>query len=98
MEELPFPVDTKIAGKLAEGHIRNEQAKVDRGKVGDWFGSPNSAPANIAAIIAVLASAVLIVATAAWAGDEKFSYKDAIAALSGLVTLSLGFLFGRVSK
>lgn len=98
MEQLPFPVDTKTAGKLAEGHIRNEQARVDRGRIGDFFGSSNSVPANIAAIIAIIGSIVLVGAVVFWSGGTDFTHKEGITALSSLVTLALGYLFGRVSK
>jgi hypothetical protein len=98
MEELKLPSDTKLAGKLIEGHVRDQQVKTDRGSIGRLFGSPSSVPANVAAIIAVIASLALVWAILCWSGKEGFSYKEGVAALSSLITLTVGYLFGRASK
>jgi hypothetical protein len=90
--------DPKIAGKVVEGHIRNEQIKVDRGAVGAVFGSKDSVPANVAAIIATLSTVCLLLAVLNWAGSQDFSRKDGISAVLSLVTLTVGFLFGRATK
>jgi len=98
MDELKLPADTKLAGKVLEGHIRNEQTKIDRGKIGDLFGSRNSIPSNIAALISLFATAVLLVVVLLWSGTKDFSYKDGVAAVTGLISLGLGYLFGRATK
>lgn len=98
MDLLQLPSDAKIANKIVEGHVRNEQAKTDRGSIGGLLGSRNSIPANVAAIIALLTSVVFICAVVNWAGNADYSRKDAAVALSGLITLTVGFLFGRASK
>ncbi len=97
-DQIQLLGDAKLDGKLVEGHIRNEQAKLDRGTIGKFIGSSNSAPRNVASIIAILASVVLIIAVTCWAGKADFGYKDAVAALSSLITLTIGYLFGRSSK
>lgn len=98
VDKLNLPEDTKLAGKMIDGHVRMEQTKVDRGKLGHWLGSTQNVPANIAGIIAILAAVVMIFSVAYWAGTSDFTHKDAVAALSSLVTLALGYLFGRASK
>jgi hypothetical protein len=98
VDELKLPDDTKLAGKMLDGHVKIEQAKVDRGKVGDWLGTSSSVPANIAGVVALAASVCLIIAVLMWAGASDFTHKDAAAALSSLITLALGYLFGRASK
>lgn len=98
VDELNLPADTKLAGKMLDGHVRIEQAKVDRGKIGDWIGSSQNVPANIAAIIALLASIALIGIAAFGTGTEDLTPKDRVTALSSLVTLALGYLFGKASK
>ncbi|WP_429930703.1 hypothetical protein [Agrobacterium vitis] len=97
-EEFKLSGDTKIDAKLAEGHVKNQQAKVDRGLIGNVLGSSNSVPHNVAAIISISASLVLIIAVLLWAGGADFGYKDAVAALSSLITLTVGYLFGRSSR
>jgi hypothetical protein len=98
LDELNLPADAKLAGKMLDGHLQIEQSKIARGKVGAWIGSTQNIPANIAGIIALVASIVLIGAAFLWAGASDFTHKEAIAALSSLVTLALGYLFGRASK
>lgn len=97
-DQLKLIGDAKLDGKLVEGHIRNEQVKLDRGTIGNVLGSHNSVPRNVAAIIAIVASVVLIISVTRWAGKPDFGYKDAVAALSSLITLTIGYLFGRSSK
>jgi hypothetical protein len=98
VDELKLPADAKLAGKMLDGHVRIEQAKVDRGKVGDLLGSSSNVPANIAGIIALTAGLVFVVAVILWAGNTDFTHKDGAAALSSLITLALGYLFGRASR
>jgi hypothetical protein len=98
MDQLKLPKDTTLAGKVIEGHYQNEQAKIDRGPLGRIFGSQGSVPANVVAVISVTSAVVLTASIVFWAGSSDFSYKDAVSALSGLVTLTVGYLFGRSSK
>ncbi|MCZ7494124.1 hypothetical protein O8B39_06415 [Agrobacterium rhizogenes] len=97
-EVLNLSGDQKLDGKLVEGHVRNAQVKIDRGWIGGLFGSRNSVPANVAAIISLAAAVVLIIAVVCWAGKADFTYKEAVSALSSLITLTIGYLFGRSSK
>lgn len=90
--------DAKLDGKLVENHILKEQTKLDRGFIGHVLGSSNSIPKNVAAIIALFSSATLIIFIATQAGSENSGYKDAVGALTSLVTLTVGYLFGRSSK
>lgn len=90
--------DTKLDGKIVEGHLHQQQTKIDRGAVGHLLGSSNSIPRNVAAIIALVSSLAVIIAVFRWAGTEQFGHKEGLAALSSLATLTIGFLFGRSSK
>ena len=90
--------DGKLAGKLVEGHLQSEAEKKARGAIGSLFGNRINVPGNVAALIAAVAAVVLVVCVASWAGKAEFTYKDAIAALSSLVTLTVGFLFGRATR
>lgn len=98
MEELKLPKDANLAGKVIEGHYQREQSKIDRGYIGGIFGTRDSVPANVAAVIALVAAGFLIIFSVRWAGNDSFSYKDAVTGLSGLITLTVGYLFGRSSK
>jgi hypothetical protein len=94
-EELKLSGDAKLDGKLVEGHVRNTQAKIERGFIGHLLGSSSSVPRNVAAIIALVATVTLVFSVVRWAGVADFAYKDAVSALSSLVTLTVGYLFGR---
>jgi hypothetical protein len=98
LDDLNLPADARLAGKMLDGHVKIEQTKIERGKVGEWLGSTQNVPSDIAGVIALVASIVLIGAVSLWAGTSDFTHKEAIAALSSLVTLALGYLFGRASK
>lgn len=98
MEELKLPEDQKLAGKIVDGHIRGEQAKIDQGLIGKIFGSRNSVAENVAAIIALSSSLALIASVVWWGGSQEFSREKAVASLSSLITLTIGYLFGRLSK
>ncbi len=90
--------DAKLDGKLVEGHIQKEQTKLDRGLIGHALGSSNSIPKNVAAIIAIASTTTLLISIVVWGGSESFSYKDAVGSVTSLVTLTIGYLFGRSSK
>lgn len=98
IDDLKLIGDSKLDGKLVEGHVRNAQTKIERGFIGHVLGSSNSVPKNVAALIGIIAAVTLIFAVVVWAGESDFSYKDAVSALSSLVTLTVGYLFGRSSK
>jgi hypothetical protein len=98
MEQLNLPADGKLAGKIVDNHVRNEQAKLDRGWIGNLIGSANSVPSNIAGVIAVVGSLALILSIVCWSGSNDFTRKDGVAALSSLITLVIGYLFGKVAK
>lgn len=96
--DLQLVGDVKLDGKLVEGHIQKEQTKLDRGLIGHALGSNNSIPKNVAAVIAIASTATLIISVSVWAGNDNFGYKGAVGSLTSLVTLTVGYLFGRSSK
>lgn len=94
-DELILSGDAKLDGRLVEGHVRNTQVKTERGFIGHLLGSSNSVPRNVAAIISLVVTVALVFSVVNWAGVADFAYKDAVSALSSLVTLTVGYLFGR---
>lgn len=91
-----FPADAAVAGKLVEAQAESERKRLDRGMLGILFGTKDHVPNNVAAlvcIICLIAVCLILYATGTFA--EK---KDALAFISGLLTLSMGFLFGRATK
>lgn len=96
--DLKLVGNEKLDGKLVEGHIQKEQTKLDRGLIGHALGSSNSIPKNVAAIIAIASTATLLISIVVWGGSENFGYKDAVGSITSIVTLTIGYLFGRSSK
>lgn len=97
-DQLQLIGDPKLDGKLVEGHIQIQKTKIDRGLIGGLLGSREDIARNVASVVALLASCALIVAAFSWGGQSDFGYKEAVASLSGLATLTIGYLFGRSSR
>jgi len=67
------------------------------GLLGRLFGSASEKAGNIAGFAVVVAFAGAVIA-AIWMPDTtSFTKKDAVLAFVGIITLALGFLFGRGS-
>jgi hypothetical protein len=77
------------------GQLRRHSQEL--GLLGKLFGSKEHAPMNIAGF-AVVVAFFCIVGVLCWMPDTAaFSRKDATLILVGIITLALGFLFGRGS-
>lgn len=98
LDDIKLPANEKLAGKMLEGHMRHEQTRIERGFIGSVIGSSSSVPYNIAAVLAVVAAIALISVIVMWSGNQDFTRKDGVASLSALVTLLIGYLFGRGNK
>lgn len=90
--------DHKIVGRVVDSHLKAEQERASRGYLGNFLGNRESIPYNVSAILLIIAGIVLIFCAAFWAGDASYTKKDGIAALTSIVTLTLGYLFGRAAK
>ena len=91
-----LPQDPAVAGKVVDAQAANEKVRLERGVIGWLFGSRDHVPNNVAGLIVVGGFVAVCIILQ---GDGEFaSKKDALAAISSLITLALGFLFGRASK
>jgi hypothetical protein len=81
-------------GRVQRSH---EDRKLERGAMGWLFGMGAEKPANIAGF-AIVVSFVAAIITVIWMPDaDSFTRKDAVLIFVGIITLALGFLFGRGS-
>jgi len=90
-----LPKNTELAKHVIDAQTATESAKLERGVLGWLFGTKSGAPFNVAALTVVV-GLVTICATASFGTDGAgFGRKEIIAVALNLVTLSLGYLFGR---
>lgn len=93
-----LPKNTDVANKVVDATVADAAARGERGWLGQVFGGKENVPNNIAAFTVVV-GVILLCAVIAFAADgTSFTRKDGVAAALSLVTLALGFLFGRASK
>ncbi len=66
--------------------------------MGSLFGGPADKPGNIAGFVIAI-SAVGVICVLVWLPEGgSLSKKDAVTALGGLITLALGYVFGRGNR
>ena len=97
MNTIDLPGDTRLAGKVIEARAAAETQKQELGFLGRVFGGKNG-PANIASIVVVVGLLAFLFELIAGNDTQSLSRRDAIAAALALISLSLGYLFGRGSR
>jgi hypothetical protein len=96
MNKVNLPEDPTLAGKVIDAEAERESKKLDRGMIGIMFGTKDHVPNNVAASICIICMLSICVIYAR--SDSFADSKDPITVISGILTLGLGFLFGRASK
>lgn len=98
MSEIKLPRNTELAKKMLDRQAESDQTRLSRGIVGYFFGVKDHVPNNVAAFVAVSAIA-LLAGVIAFANDTaSLTRKDSAAIAVSLISLSVGFLFGRATK
>lgn len=111
MDNLNLPENVTVAKKLIESNNeleklklehQQEKSKQERGSLGKLFGSGNSISKNIAGLLicTLLAVAVVYTFIMLFKGQEvnDLSIKDFWSVILPLVTLTIGYLFGKGSE
>lgn len=96
MNQFNLPDNEKLAAKVIDAQSKEVATRLQQGWLGRFWGSTN-APRNIAGVIVCIFSALFVYIVVSSIGDQGFSPKDALASVSSLITLLLGYLFGRAS-
>jgi hypothetical protein len=96
MNHANLPSDPALAGKVVDAQAANDRVRLERGIMGWLFGSRDHVPNNVAGVVVV--GGFIAVCVILYRPGDFASKKDSLAAISSLVTLALGFLFGRASK
>ena len=98
MNSVNLPNDTKLAGKIIAAQALHDDKRIEHGVLGRIFGGKHGAPTNIACFVIVTAVVMLCIVALTLKDQPSFSKKDGVSLFSGLITLGLGYLFGRGSK
>jgi hypothetical protein len=98
MNTFNLPDDPKIAGKIIDVQSQHESQRLDMGVLGRFFGSKSGAPANAASFVVYAAFATIAAILVFGVDAASFTKKDSVIAISNLLTLALGFLFGKSTK
>jgi hypothetical protein len=88
--KLELPADKALAAKVIAAQSLENAARLDMGKIGEWFGSRHTASIYLAAMIIFLAGIALVI----FACIEPSLRSDTEKALIALVTLAAGYIFG----
>ncbi|HEX8063842.1 MAG TPA: hypothetical protein VF535_11565 [Allosphingosinicella sp.] len=96
MNQINLPKNPELAGKVIEAE--SQRARLDRGVIGAVFGGRDNVPNNVAGIVALAATGLLIGIIALGSDSAQFPRKEAATLALSLVTLTLGFLFGRATR
>ena len=98
MAKLSLPADPVLAIKVVDHEARRAERQVDGGLFGRVFGFSTEKSGNIAAFTLIV-SFVLFAADLIWGSDAAgLTKKDQLTIISGFITLSLGFVFGRTTS
>jgi hypothetical protein len=101
MPEIVMPEQTGSENTERELGILRWQDKAkarEIGWMGIFLGAASEKPGNIAGFV-VIASFILFAAVMIWGSEgSSISKKDALLIIAGFISLSLGFLFGHVTK
>jgi hypothetical protein len=95
MSKIELPEDPKARGRVVEAHLATEARRAEMGVIGRLFGGASEKPGNFAGF-AVVISFVSIGGILAFMPDtDGFTRKDAVLIFVSIITLSLGYIFGR---
>ena len=95
--EMRLPSDPKLAGRVLQSHADTAAKKMERGAMGWLFGMSSEKPGNIAGF-AFIASAIMLIIVLYAPASADLPKGEAITAFLGIMTASLGFLFGRATN
>lgn len=90
-----LPRNTELAKHVVDAQQATEAAKIEGGWLGVVFGLRSGAAHNVAGV-AVVFGLLVMLAVGIWGSDgATYGRREAIAIFSNIVTLSLGYLFGK---
>ncbi len=98
MNKLELPKDKELAGKVLQAQSDQETKKIERGFMGRLFGMATEKPGNIAGFVILTSLFAIVLIIVAMPDGASVTKRDAIGGFVGLITLSLGYIFGKSHK
>jgi hypothetical protein len=87
------------ANRPSVGELKNQATLLERGVVGRFFGVGNSAAINFACTVGLICLFAALYILFFWDNTKKeISTKDAILLFTNIVTLVMGYIFGKTTK
>jgi hypothetical protein len=94
--ELPdLPSDLGLASKVIELETQRTARLLEMGWIGKVFGSVQDKPGNIAGFAIIASFLVLVGILVVSAMDPAFKTDAVLPIFTGIITLALGYLFGK---
>jgi hypothetical protein len=95
MAKLTLPSNLQLAVKVLEYETQRTAKALEMGWFGRVFGTIQEKPGNIAGAAIVASFFVLVVVLIVSAKDPAFRTDALIPVFTGIITLALGYLFGK---
>jgi glycerol uptake facilitator-like aquaporin len=95
MARFSLPDDPVLASKLVDHEARRGERQLEGGFMGRIFGFSTEKPGNIAAFSLIVSFVLLACILALGTDTSSVSKKDEITIVVSIITLALGFVFGR---
>jgi hypothetical protein len=97
MARLDLPSDLHLASKVIEFETQRTTRSLEMGWIGRVFGSVQDKPGNIAGFAIIASFFVLVGIIIVSARDPAFKTDAVLPVFTGIITLALGYLFGKGS-
>jgi hypothetical protein len=96
VNQFNLPENEKLAAKVIDAQSKETSARIEQGWLGKVWGTRNAAR-NIAGVIVTVLVFLFAYVVLRSTGSQDLPTKDALVSVSSLITLGLGYLFGRAS-
>jgi len=93
--KIELPQDVDLAAKVIETEGQKEHRKQEMGWLGRVFGSVEDKPGNITGFVIILLIAAICALAFLGPGDPNFPVDKVLTAFLSILTIALGYLFGR---
>lgn len=97
MLEIKLPNDKLLASRMLEVQAEHAGKELEMGRVGGWLGSATEKPGNIAGIAIILSFLMLLIVFLVPV-NPNIPRESLFTLFGGIITLALGYLFGRSDR
>src|SRR5438045_9538961 len=97
MARLTLPDNLQLASKVIDFETQRTTRSLEMGWIGRVFGSVHDKPGNIAGFAITVSFVVLVGVLILSAYNPNFKTDAVIPVFTGIITLALGYLFGKGS-